>query len=69
MKIERKIEKMSIDLELEDLPSMTFTTQGVNFIIEGSDLEEINLKTDELRKKLRRNLVVLFPKITDVTEK
>lgn len=60
---------MSIDLELEDLPSMTFTTQGVNFIIEGSTIEEINLKTDELRKKLRRNLVVLFPKITDVTEK
>lgn len=69
MKIQRKIEKMSIDLELEDLPSMTFTTQVVNFTIEGSTNEEIEEKTDELRKKLRRSLVVLFPKIIDVTEK
>lgn len=68
MKIERKIQKLSIDLQLEGMPTVTFTTEAVEIKLHGSSQKEIDEKTEKLRAKIVQNLEVIFRKMTDISE-
>jgi len=62
----RVIRKITVHIEADpSLPEIVFNSQPVEFVLQATNPDEMEKQTNELRRKLRKNLVIMLTDYKD----
>ncbi len=62
----RVIRKIAVHIEADpSLPEIVFNSQPVEFVLQATNPDEMEKQTNELRRKLRKNLVIMLTDYKD----
>ncbi len=63
--IHRKITEMMVSINIQGEDKIETEKLKINFEVEGNSVEDIQVKTDKIRKKLMSGLDIYFTDLTD----